>query len=81
MGIYTPYEIEFLSSIEWDDLAVTIPFSKMNCFWLYLRDFPEQRLIINLYSTTPLADVLRFLIKTFSPLKVREYGTTEWRLV
>jgi hypothetical protein len=79
MGIYTAYEIEFLSKIEWDDLAVTIPFSKMNCFWLYLRDFPEQRLVINLYSTTPLPDVLRFIIKTFkAPLKVRDYGTTEW---
>jgi hypothetical protein len=81
MGIYTAYEIEFLSHIEWDDDLVGQPFSKMNCFWLYLRDFPEERLIINLYSTTPLTDVLRFLISTFKvPLKVREYGTTEFRL-
>jgi hypothetical protein len=79
MGIYTAYEIEFLSKIEWDDDLVRQPFSKMNCFWLYLRDFPEERLVINLYSTTPLVDVLRFIIKTFkAPLKVRDYGTTEW---
>lgn len=77
MGIYRAYEIEFLSHIEWDDLAVTIPFSKMNCFWLYLRDFPEERLIINLYSTTAVVDVLRFL-SSISPLKFRDYGTTEW---
>lgn len=80
MGVYTTYEVEFLSGIEWDDDVVTIPFSTMNCLWLYLRDFPEQRLIITLYSTTPLTDALRFLRKTFAPLRVREYGTTEWRL-
>lgn len=81
MGVYRAYEIEFLSHIDWDDDLVCQPFSKMNCFCLYLRDFPEQRLIINLYSTTPLADVLRFLISTFKvPLKVRDYGTTQWRL-
>jgi len=80
MGVYTAYEVEFLSHIDWDDEVVRTPFTKMNCFWMYLRDFPQQRLIINLYSTTLLADVLRFLIATFSPLKVREYGTTEWRL-
>ena len=82
MGIYIPYEIEFLSRIEWDDDLVRQPFTTMNCFWLYLRDFPTQRLVINLYSTTPLADVLRFLIATYRvPLKVREYGTTDFRVV
>jgi hypothetical protein len=79
MGIYTTYEVEFLSHIEWDDGVVTIPFAKMNCFWLYLRDFPEQRLILNLYSTTPLTDVLSFL-RHFAPLRVREYGSTEWMI-
>lgn len=81
MGVYTAYEVDFLSKIEWDDLLVTTPFTKMNCLWLYLRDFPEQRLILNLYSTTPLAEVLRFLISTYKvPLKVREYGTSDFRL-
>lgn len=80
MGVYTAYEVDFLSRIEWDDDVVTIPFSTMNCFWLYLRDYPEERLIITPYSTTPLVDVLRFLTKTFAPLRFREYGTTEWRL-
>jgi hypothetical protein len=81
MGVYTAYEIEFLSRIYWDDDLVRQPFTTMNCFWLYLRDFPEQRLVINLYSTTPLAEVLRFLIKTFNaPLRIREYGTTKWLL-
>ena len=77
MGLYRAYEIEFFSHIEWDDDLVRQPFSKMNCFWLYLRDFPEERLVINLYSTTSLNDVLRFL-STFAPLKFREYGTTTW---
>lgn len=81
MGVYTAYEVDFLSKIEWDDLLVTAPFTKMNCFWLYLRDFPEQRLIVTLYSTTPLSEVLRFLIATYKvPLKVREYGTSDFRL-
>ena len=79
MGIYTTYEIDFLSHIDWDDYLVRQPFAKMNCFWLYLRDFPTQRLIISLYSTTPLTDALRFLISAYKvPLKVREYGTIEW---
>jgi len=81
MGVYTTYELEFLSQIDWDELDIHIPLTKMNCFWLYLRDFPEERLILSVYSTTPLTDVLAFLSKTYkASLRFREYGTTEWRL-
>ena len=81
MGVYTTYELEFMSQIDWDELVISIPLTRMNCFWLYLRDFPEERLILSVYSTTPLTDVLGFLSKTYkASLRFREYGTTEWRL-
>ena len=75
MGYYTNYEIEFSTKIKWDGL------NEFNVECLYLRDLELPRLILSIYSTNSIENVLQSLLKKYNTImRYRIYNTQEWIL-
>jgi hypothetical protein len=80
MGWYISYEIEFSSQIDWDDLSSDC-LNKFNVQHLYLRDLKLPCLIVCIYSTHSIGEILDALKITFhTTMRYRKYNSDVWYL-
>jgi hypothetical protein len=78
MGWYTTYEIEFASQIEWNDVTNDC-LNKFNLTCLYLRDLELPRLIVSVYSSHSIEDILDALKTEYkTTMRYRRYDTAVW---
>lgn len=79
MGWHIPYEIVFDKPIEWDDDLVRSAFESRDISWLYLRGSIDQRLIVEVYTTTcDIQEVLTILMNVYeSSMKYRLFKCTD----
>ena len=78
MGWYITYEIEFTAQIEWDDFTDNC-LDKFNVQYLYLRDLGLPRLVVCVYSTHSIEDILDALKTEYkTTMCYRKYDTVEW---
>jgi len=78
MGWHINYEIEFADHIDWDDDVVKgAIYYHVN--YLYLRDLEKPRVIMCIYSQSPIEDILNILKVLYrTDMRYRVYGTQEW---
>ena len=78
MGWYTTYEIEFAAQIDWDDFTDNC-LDKFNVQYLYLRDLELPRLVVCIYSTHSIEDILDALKTEYkTTMRYRKYDATVW---
>ena len=58
MGWYTNYEVEFEDNIDWDDNDVKRMLQRFTLQHLYLRDLNKPRVILSVYSHSPIEEIL-----------------------
>jgi len=79
MGWYTNYEVEFDSYIDWDDTVVRDSLQSFNVTYLYLRDMELPRVVLCVYSTTPVKNILDIMMRLYSTtMRYRIYKTDQW---
>lgn len=81
MGCYINYEIEILGNIKWDELVVHTKLHNYNCNWIYLPDMIENIIIISLYSTHEIKDIIRIFKEIYGyDVRYRKYIiNNEWK--
>ena len=78
MGWYTTYEIEFAEQIEWNDVTNDC-LNKFNVQSLYLRDLELPRLVVCVYSSHSIEDILDALKTEYkTTMRYRRYDTAVW---
>lgn len=79
MGGFTNYEVEFDAYVDWDDDITKHRLTPLDVQYLYLRDFETPRVMLCIYSQTPLEDVLSSLKTLYNTnLRYRVYGEGGW---
>ena len=78
MGYYTTYEVLFQDQIVWDEVVVKGALSRYTCDCFFLRDYPEPILILSVYSTSSVGDVLHTLKSLYGELRYRRYILQEF---
>jgi hypothetical protein len=74
MGWYTTYEIEFAAQIEWNDCL-----NQFNVQSLYLRDLELPRVVVCVYSSHSIEDILDALKTEYkTTMRYRRYNTAVW---
>jgi hypothetical protein len=80
MGVYTNYEVDFDTHINWDDLEVRAALRNFSCHTFYLRDMIEDRAIVSVYSQHHINDILKVFYDLYkSGMQFRHYGTQDWK--
>ena len=78
MGGYTNYEVEFATSIEWDEDNVKRVLEGHDVEYFCLRDTFPERIMLCVYSHTPLEAVLCALKSLyFVDIRFRQYATDD----
>ena len=79
MGWHITYEIVFEKEIDWDDDLVRSAFETRNISWLYLRGSIDQRLIVEIYTTScDIQEALKILMNIYNvPIKYRLFECTD----
>lgn len=80
MGWHTNYEVEFDEFVDWEDAHVTRVFDSLSfdVTHLYLRDLAKTRVMLCVYSHTPVEDVLGALKVLYHvPMRFRVYDNGE----
>jgi hypothetical protein len=78
MGWYTTYEIEFAEQIEWNTNDCL---NQFNVQYLYLRDLELPRVIVCVYSSHSVEDILDALKTEYkTTMRYRKYDTTVWNV-
>ena len=79
MGYYINYEVEFDCYIDWDDAVVRDSLQSFNVTYLYLRDIELPRVILCVYSTTRVKNILDIMMRLYSTtMRYRIYKTDQW---
>jgi len=79
MGWYTTYEVEFYECSDWDVEAAKKYLTSVNVEYLYLRDLDTPRIVLCVYSQTPVEEILVVLKYLYScSIRYRRYTTDEW---
>lgn len=79
MGYYINYEVEFDSYIDWDDTVVRHSLQSFNVTYLYLRDMELPRVMLCVYSTNPVKNILDIMMRIYSTtMRYRIYKTDQW---
>jgi hypothetical protein len=79
MGWYTTYEVDFYNCTEWDDETAKKYLNSVNVEYLYLRDLDTPRIVLCVYSQTPIEEILVVLKYLYScSIRYRRYTTDEW---
>ena len=79
MGWYTNYEVEFDGNIDWDDAVVRDSLQSFNVTYLYLRDMELPRIVLCVYSTNPVKNILDIMMRLYSTtMRYRIYKTDQW---
>ena len=79
MGWYTNYEVEFDCYIDWDDTVVRDSLQSFNVTYLYLRDMELPRVVLCVYSTNPVKNILDIMMRLYSTtMRYRIYKTDQW---
>lgn len=79
MGGYTNYEVEFDTSIDWDDDDVRRCLITFIVQYLYLRDMDKPRVMLCVYSHNPI-EVILTALKSLYPagMRYRMYDSDAW---
>ena len=78
MGGYTNYEVEFDDFIDWDDNDVKRCLNPFNVDYLWLRDMNKPRVMLCVYSHSPVNNILMVLNILYSVgIRYRIYNSDE----